>query len=104
MILVDACLLREMRQHDLLRPGKHAVTHAEPCDVAANGNDFTREFIAEHKRKFWSQDCAELPLSELEVYRVQARGAHASARISRGAIWPVPGHPSAASFQGRRSA
>src|ERR1700730_1457640 len=82
-ILVDACLLCECASTVLCDPGKHTVTHAEPFDVAANGNDFPREFVAEHKRKLWPQDCAKLPLSEFEIYRVQTRGAHLDENIAR---------------------
>jgi hypothetical protein len=75
-------LLRERASPILCDPSKHTVTHAEPCDVAANSNDFTGELVAEHKRKLWSQDSAKLPLSELEVYRVQARRAHVNKNIA----------------------
>jgi hypothetical protein len=48
VILVDTCLLRECATTIPCDPGKHSVTHAEPFDVSANGNNFTREFVAEH--------------------------------------------------------
>ena len=38
-------------------PRKHTVTCAEPFDVTTNGNNFTSEFVAEHERKLWPQDC-----------------------------------------------
>src|SRR5471030_528003 len=47
----------------------------EPFDVAANGNDFPREFVAEHQGKLWPQDGAKLSLSEFKIYRVQTRSA-----------------------------
>jgi hypothetical protein len=42
-----------MRHTILCDPGKHTVTHAPPFDVAAHGNNFAREFVAEHERKLW---------------------------------------------------
>ena len=62
MILVGARLLCECPTTVLCDPGKHTVTHAVPCDVAANGDDFTRAFVAKHKRKLWPQDGAKLSL------------------------------------------
>jgi hypothetical protein len=55
----------------------------EPFDFAANGNDFAREFVAKHKRKLWPHDCTQLPLSELEIYRVQARRPYFNEKIAR---------------------
>ena len=48
VIVVDACLLGECASTILRDPGKHTITHTEPFDVATNGNNFTREFVAEH--------------------------------------------------------
>jgi hypothetical protein len=87
VIFVDACLLCECAGTFLRDPGKYTVTHPESFDVAANGNDFTREFVAEHKRKPWPVDSAKLPLSELEIDRVQASRAHCNENIAR----PRPG-------------
>jgi hypothetical protein len=84
VILVDASLLCECAGTILCDPGKHTVTHPEPFDVAANGNNFPRKFVAEHKRKLWAQDCAKLPLSEFEIYRVQTGRAHDNENIA----WP----------------
>jgi hypothetical protein len=84
MILADACLRCECASTILGDPGKHPVTHMEPFDVAANGNNFAREFVAQHKRKIWPQDCAKLALSELEIYRVQTRSAYFNENIA----WP----------------
>jgi hypothetical protein len=84
VVLVDACLLGECASTFLRDPGKHTVTHAEPFGVAANGNNFACEFVAQHKRKPWPQDCAKLPLSELEIYRVQTRSAYCNENIA----WP----------------
>src|ERR1700692_4893268 len=83
VILVDACLLCECAGTILCDPGKHPVTHTEPFDVAANGNDFPRKFVAEHKRKLWPLDCAKFPFSEFEIYRVQTRSAHGNENIAR---------------------
>ena len=91
------------RRHDPFDPGKHAVPHVKPSDLAANGNNFAREFVTQHKRKPWPQDRAKLPLSELEIKRVQT----CSAYINENIAWPRhrrPGHPSAASLQGRHNA
>src|SRR5450631_3195220 len=85
--LVDTCLLCECAGTILCDPGKHTITHMEPFDVAANGNDFAREFVAQHKRKPWPQDCAKLPLSELEIDRVQTRSAYFNKNIP----WPRHG-------------
>jgi hypothetical protein len=82
--LVDACLLCECASTLLCDPGKHTITHMEPFDVAANGNNFARKFVAEHKRKLWPQDCAKLPLPELEIYRVQTCSAYFNENIA----WP----------------
>jgi hypothetical protein len=51
-------LLGECARAILRDPGKHRVTYAEPFDIAANCDDFAREFVAEHERKFWPQDRA----------------------------------------------
>jgi hypothetical protein len=48
VILADACLLGECASTILRDPGKHTITHAEPFDVATNGNNVTCEFVAEH--------------------------------------------------------
>jgi hypothetical protein len=82
--LVDAYLLCECASTFLCDPGKHTITHIEPFDVATNGNNFAREFVAQHKRKPWPQDCAKLTLSELEIYRVQTRSAYFNENIA----WP----------------
>src|ERR1700751_4512281 len=84
MNLVDACLFCEGAATFLCKPGKHTVTHAEPLDVAANSNDFAREFVAQHERKLWPIYCAKLPLSELEINRVQSGSAYADENIA----WP----------------
>jgi hypothetical protein len=63
-------------------PGKHTIPHAEPFDVAANGNDLTGEFVAKHERKLWPQDCAQLPVSELEIDRVQTRSPHLDENVA----------------------
>src|SRR4029077_7018033 len=82
-ILVDAGLLGECACTILRNPGEHTVTDVEPFDFAANGNDFAREFVAKHKRKLWPHDCTQLPLSELEIYRVQARRPYFNEKIAR---------------------
>ena len=51
-------MLGECARAILRDPGKHRVTYAEPFDIAANCDDFAREFVAEHERKFWPQDRA----------------------------------------------
>jgi hypothetical protein len=53
VIFVDACLLCECASALLCDPGKHTVTHPELFDVITNAYNFTREFVAEHKRKLW---------------------------------------------------
>jgi hypothetical protein len=53
VILIDARLLSERASTFFCDPGKHTVAYVEPFDVVANGNNFTREFVAEHKRKLW---------------------------------------------------
>jgi hypothetical protein len=77
-------LLGECAKTTLCDPGKHTITHAEPFDLVTDGNNFTREFVAEHQRKLWPQDCAQLPLSELEIYRIQTRSAYFDENI----VWP----------------
>jgi hypothetical protein len=57
-ILLDACLLSKRASAILCDPGKQTVGYPEPLDVAADSNDFTREFVAEHERKSWPQDRA----------------------------------------------
>jgi hypothetical protein len=84
VILVNACLLRECASTIFCDPGKNTVTRTEPFDVVANGNNFTGEFVAEHKREFRPLDCAKLPLSELEIYRVETRSAY----INKNIAWP----------------
>ena len=74
--------MRECTGTILRDSGKHTITHAEPVDLATNGNDYTRQFIAEDKRKLWPLDCAKLPFSELKVYRVQTRSAYFNENIT----------------------
>jgi hypothetical protein len=74
--LVDRGVFCECSTTILCDPSKHAVTDAKPFDVAANRNNFAREFVAQHKRKLWPHDCAKLSFSELEIDRVQTRSAY----------------------------
>jgi hypothetical protein len=81
MKLVGACLLCECATAILCDPGKYPVTSTEPFHVAADRNDFTSEFVAQHKRQCWSQDCAKLPLSEFEIDWVQPRSVTSMRRV-----------------------
>src|SRR5258708_2137138 len=81
---VDARLRGEGAATTLSDPGKHTIAHLEPLDVGANGNNFAREFVAQHKWKPWPLDCAKLALSEFEIDRVQTRSAHLDENIT----WP----------------
>jgi hypothetical protein len=73
---VDAGLLRESATTILGDAGEHAVTDAEPFDVAADRDDFAGQFVAQHERKPWPVDDAKLALPELEIDRVQSRSAY----------------------------
>src|SRR4029077_1255122 len=81
-ILVAAGLLGEGAGAILGDPGKHAIPHAEPFDLAADGNGFPRKVIAEHERKLWPPDGAKLSLPELESHRVQPRSVHLDENIA----------------------
>src|ERR1700758_2442904 len=84
--LVDTGLFCECSTTILCDPSIHAVTDAEPSDVAANRNNFAREFVAQHKRKLWPHDCTKLSFSELEIDRVQTRSAYFDENVA----WPGP--------------
>jgi hypothetical protein len=84
VILVEACLLCECAGTILADPAKHTLTRAEPLHVAANGDNFARKFIAEHKWKRRPLDGTKLSLPELKIDRVQAGGAHDNKDLA----WP----------------
>ena len=83
VILVDTCLLCECASTILCDRGKHTVTHAEPFDVAANGNNFNRKLAPSTNGSF-SVGLGEAFSSEVEIYRVQTRSPYYDENIA----WP----------------
>lgn len=83
IILIDTCLVGKCTGAVLGDPGKYAVPCAKSRDIAADGDDFAREFVAKHEGQTRPQDGPQLSLPEFEINRVQARSACGNKNIAR---------------------